>query len=141
MTRDVRLSALHLGDCWPRAHLGETVGRCTGAVPAGLALANSRVPLVVAEGRVSPGASRVPACKADPRDAVPALLKQCLAKAPSWAGRQEDSHRQAAVKLLRRYQQNGGWQPVDRRDEEDELSAAESIEVDAMHVHSHLRQV
>jgi hypothetical protein len=29
MTRDVRLSALHRGGCWPRARLGEAFGRCT----------------------------------------------------------------------------------------------------------------
>jgi hypothetical protein len=43
---------------WPRARLGEAFGRCTRAALSGLTLAHSRVPLVVAEGRVSPGASR-----------------------------------------------------------------------------------
>jgi hypothetical protein len=59
MTRDARLSALHRGDCWLRARLDETVGRCTAAVPFNLASVHSHVPLVVAGGRVFPVASRV----------------------------------------------------------------------------------
>ena len=58
MTRDARLSALHAAIVGSGPALAKPSGVAQGG-PFGLALVHSHVPLVVAEGRVFPGASRV----------------------------------------------------------------------------------
>jgi len=96
-TGDARLSALHCSDFlapsppWP-----DRRALHSGAVLFGLALAHSRVPLVVAEGRCCLDASRERGYEPARRTPHPAPTLARLRRRPRWAG--PDSHRRVQDK-------------------------------------------